>query len=334
MTQFSSLPHRIGRYRLIAPLTSRGFFRLYLAEVDPPEGMAGSDLPERMTGDSIHGGIEKVTVKVIHDAPQDEAEELAVRLRWLSGIRQVALVDSPHVVVLREVIDDETGIFLVAEHTAAEDAASFQRGFLLQEQRLPDAVAGRILLDALAGLEAIHRDCAGEEGPGQIHGHLHRSQLLVGVDGLTRIDDFSSAALDDWSRSGCQGPLAVPQFRGEAPEQLGGPPVSPQTDVWAAGVVAWELLGKRLDFALPHGALFDALFARARMPDLRTVRPDIPPAIAAVIARALEPAQEDRWPSAQALREALETAWCEIGPVADHAQVGQLVRARRSPPAR
>ena len=307
VTEYPSLPQQVGPYRLIALLGSRGFFHQYLASVELPGG-----------------GQQRATVKVIGD--EEDAQSAAVRLRWLSGIRSVALVQSPHVVALREIFDCPAGLHLIAEYTEAGDAASFQRDFLLQNQRIPEAVAGRILLDALAGLEAIHEACASEESPRHVHGHLHRNQLLVGVDGRTQIDDFSTAWLDDWYFSGCQGPMAIPLFKGEAPEQLCGQPVDAQTDLWSAGAMAWELLGKRLDFALPHGALFDRLFAQAPMPDLRSVRPDLPSGLAAVIARALEPQREDRWPSVQAFREALTAAWQEIGPVAERAEVGQLVR--------
>src|SRR5262249_9663581 len=148
-----------------------------------------------------------------------------------------------------------------------------------------------------------------------VHRDFSPQNILIGKDGLTRLTDFGiakSASREVFTRTGIvKGKLGY-----MAPEQARGRAVDRRCDVWAAGVVAWELVtGERL---LPPGDEMERLMrlvnedpARAR-----SVRSDVPPAICDAIAAALTRDIEKRTATADELRRAL-VAGSEVADAAE-----------------
>jgi serine/threonine-protein kinase len=98
-----------------------------------------------------------------------------------------------------------------------------------------------------------------------------------------------------------------------APEQLRGEKVDRRTDVFALGIVLWELFARthlfkrETDFLTFQGITTDPI------PDVTEARPDVPPAIAAVIAKALSRSMDDRYPTARVMGEALAQSVATLG---------------------
>jgi hypothetical protein len=107
--------------------------------------------------------------------------------------------------------------------------------------------------------------------------------------------------------------------------------VDRRCDVWAAGVIAWELLaGRRLYGKRSETETLLAVVQQVP-PKLREVKPDIPAQLEAVVARALTPDPEARIADAGALGEQLEEAWKAYTGVATTREVSELVRAAVAP---
>jgi serine/threonine-protein kinase len=170
-------------------------------------------------------------------------------------------------------------------------------------------VALRIVLDALSGLHAAHELTEVNGTPLHlVHRDVSPPNLLVGVDGVTRVSDFGIAR--------AKARLGMSTKRGElkgkvgymAPEQLQSAPVDRRIDIYAVGVVLWELLTNHKAFRGESEAatMVRALEGLSQMPSERN--PLVPHDIDEVCARALAREPAHRIPTAAALADELERA--------------------------
>ena len=92
-----------------------------------------------------------------------------------------------------------------------------------------------------------------------------------------------------------------------SPEQAAGAPdVDGRTDVFSLGVVLFESLAGRPPFSSPSAAAVLDMQQHQPAPDLLRLRPDVPPPLAAAIARGLAKARDERWQNAREMREAIQ----------------------------
>jgi serine/threonine-protein kinase len=299
-------PERVGRYELLLPIGTGGMATVYLARI-------------RGAG----GFTREVALKLIHAHLRDlidpshgplEEAKLASRIRH------------PNAVPVLDVGDDAFGMFLVMDYVEGDSLAGLYSAVAAKDERLPTHIGLRIVCDALAGLHAAHelRDDAGNS-LGIVHRDFSPQNILVGIDGTTRLTDFGIAKAT--SRTHVTEPgLIKGKIRYMAPEQARAGRIDRRADVWAAGVVAWEVLaGRRL---LPPGDDLEALLkvVTEDAPRLHTVRPDISPRLDDVVARALVRDIEARCPTADELRRDLIDAFRSEGGLADATEVASFVR--------
>jgi HAMP domain-containing protein len=153
-------------------------------------------------------------------------------------------------------------------------------------------------------LEVAHEE-------GIVHRDIKPQNLLVDPSGFLKVMDFGIARLAEAHAEPGKGltsagmVVGTPQYM--APEQLLGEPVSPRTDLWATGAVLFECLTSRPVHQAPSLMALMARHMDGEPPDPATLNPEVSPAFGRVILRALARRPEDRWPSARALLEALES---------------------------
>lgn len=300
------LPPRVGRYEPLVPLGSGGMATVYLARAKGA------------------GGFEReVALKLTHPHLRDEPG-LAADL--LEEGKVAARIRHPNVVPVLDVGEDPYGIFLVMEYVEGEVLSAILRG-----GAPPRPIALRILVDALAGLHAAH-ETKGERGEPMhlVHRDFSPQNILVGTDGVTRLTDFGIAKVS--TRPGVtKTGLVKGKIAYMAPEHARGLPMDRRADVWAAGVVAWELLsGKRLYSTADEMATLLRIVQEVP-PRVRTVAPDLPEDIDDVIAAALTPDVASRLPSADAFRRGLDEAWRRHDRIAEQEEVAVWVRDRVAP---
>ena len=280
----ASVPDRVGRYDILMPIASGGMATVYLA---------------RAVGSS--GFVTEVALKLTHEHLRTSAEfanDLVEEAKLAARIRH------RNVVSIIDVGDDPTGLYLVMEYIEGDTLAGLSRGSV----RVPVPMGIRILVDALAGLHASHevRDDAGDP-VGLVHRDFTPQNILVGTDGVARLADFGiakAATRHGHTRTGIvKGKIAY-----MAPEQAHGTPLDRRCDVWAAGVVAWELFAQRRLHGHDDDLATLLRVATERPPLLRTVVPDLPEPIEAAVARALTMEVEGRCPTAQAFAKELTAA--------------------------
>lgn len=233
--------------------------------------------------------------------------------RLVSRIRHI------NVVPTLDVIQSSGEVFVVMEYVCGAPLARLLRDAAKRGSLIPVPTLVTILTGALRGLHAAHRATDLEGAPlGIVHRDVSPQNILVGVGGLARIIDFGVAHAftnQDKTRDG--------EFKGKlsyaAPEQISGEAVTPRTDVFAAGIVLWEMLtGERLfkgdsDFDTYRNVLLQEIVDPRRLYEgdakMRAARSQAEiDALGAIAMKALQRDPASRFASAQEMSLALAGA--------------------------
>jgi serine/threonine-protein kinase len=213
---------------------------------------------------------------------------LAARLR--EETRTARQVSHPNVCRVHDVAEWGGRPFVSMEYIDGEDLASLLRRI----GRLPPDKAVEIVRQVCAGLAAAH-------DRGVLHRDLKPANVMLDARGRVRITDFGLASFADDDR---RGEIAgTPAYM--APEQIAGGRLTPQTDLYAAGLLLFELLAG----APAYGSV--SLAERRQQPSTAkpslspSVRATVDPRIVQVIERCLEPEAARRPESALRLAAAL-----------------------------
>ncbi len=281
---------RLDRYEVLAELASGGMATVYLG---------------RLPG---AGGFERlVAIKRLH--PHLERDQSFVDM-FLDEARIAARIRHPNVVSTLEIGTAERGYFLVMDYVEGPTLARLLSRAAHGTDKMPVRVALRILHDTVSGLHAAHE--LKDDGGNPLH-LVHRDvspqNVLIGLDGTSRITDFGVArALNRISHT------RTGQLKGKlgymAPEQARGDDLDRRADLFAAGVLLWETLaGKRL-FRGKSDTDAETLsrVLTSEIPRIKLVNPEVPDALDAFVARALERKIEQRFANGADMIDALEAA--------------------------
>lgn len=295
-----------GRYQVLTQLAAGGMASVHIART---RGLAGF---ERL-----------VALKLLHPHLAYEEEFITM---FLDEARLAALIRHPNVVPTLDISDSGgDGYFIVMEyiegdHLGALLAAASKRG-----EGLPLPVVSRITLDALGGLSAAHelRDEIGE-ALNLVHRDISPHNVLVGVDGVSRLTDFGVAKAEkrlSTTRAG--------QLKGKlsymAPEQASTGETDQRSDLFSTGILVWEALTtRRLFKAETNGAILNRVL-HGEIPPPSSYGEDLRP-FDAVLAKALDRDPDSRFQTALEFAEALEEAARQSGGIAPQREVGAHVR--------
>ncbi|MET0404565.1 MAG: serine/threonine-protein kinase [Cystobacter sp.] len=173
---------------------------------------------------------------------------------------------------------------------------------VLQERRPTLAACLRWLTHATVALEHAH-------ARGVLHRDVKPANLFVTRPGVLKLMDFGLAKSAHVPGTTAQGAtLGTPEYM--APEQvMGSPPVSPASDLYSLGVVAYELFTGQLPFRHTDPVPLMFLHVQQAPAPPRLVCPQLPEAFEQVVLKLMEKRPEERYQSASALRAALAKLW-------------------------
>jgi serine/threonine-protein kinase len=271
---------------------------------------------------TVHLGVARgpelapVAIKVLHDRQAREAGAVA---RLLDEVRLSRHVVHPNVVRVLDFVSDGEETLAVMEYVHGEPLSRLLADVKEGGRRTPVPIAVAIARDVLRGLYAAH---IAKDNTGRALELVHRDvtpeNILVGADGVARLMDFGVAKaqgrLHATKDGGVKGKLAY-----LAPEQVGGD-VTARTDLYAAGLVLWEMLvGERvIDGESEPELLVKALDPVIVAPSTRV--PEVPAALDAVVLRALCKEPEGRFATGTEQAEALERAVPRVAPASEVAE--------------
>jgi eukaryotic-like serine/threonine-protein kinase len=214
--------------------------------------------------------------------------------RFRQEAQNAASLSHPNVVTVYDYGEDPSGPYIVMEFVDGEDLATILR----RNGSLPPTQAARIAAAVARALEAAH-------ARGIIHRDVKPGNVLIGRDGRVKVVDFGIARAIAEAQMTLPGTTlgSVHYF---SPEQARGEPTSAPSDIYALGIVLFEMLtGSR-----PWEGDSAASVALARLsgpvPDPVLLRPSLPSDLAAITRKALALDPGDRFASAGAMADALE----------------------------
>lgn len=245
----------------------------------------------------------RVAIKTIKvDALSQEASA-EYEARFRTEARSAARLQHPHIVSVYDSGRHGDMAYLVMELVQGDDLKQLlDRGVTFSL-----AQATHLMCDLLSALDYAHRQHI-------VHRDVKPANLLVEADGRVKLTDFGVARIQDSGDATRTRGSMVGTLKYMAPEQVQGLAVDARADIFAAGVVLYQLLtGQRPFDGASDFAIIQQIVAAAPPPP-STVNTQLPPAIDAVLAQALAPSREQRFVSAQAFAVALEAA---VATVAD-----------------
>jgi serine/threonine protein kinase len=233
----------------------------------------------------------RVAVKFLQAS---RADGLA-RQRFEREARAAASLMHPNAVAVYDVGEDGSNVFIVMELVEGPTLAERIR----REGPLPVGDAVSITDQLLAVLDAAHDQ-------GIVHRDVKPGNVLLTPDGTAKLVDFGIAkafgdASPDLTATGEV--LGTPRYL--SPEQAAGHGATPQSDLYAVGVILYEMLAGEPPFTGPSATAVALAHQRERVPPLSKRRPDLSPALIAVVDRALAKDPSRRFASAAQMRAAL-----------------------------
>src|SRR5262249_33826243 len=232
--------------------------------------------------------------------PPELAFQQDIRERFTREAQTAAKLSHPHIVPIHTVGEGEGLVYFVMGYVDGESVAARLR----RRGKLPVEEACRIMKEAADALSAahalsiIHRDIK----PDNILLEGTRGRVMVTDFGIAKALSASSAA----TLTGAGVAIGTPAFM--SPEQAAGErEIDGRSDLYRLGIVTYQMLSGELPFSAPTvaGILMKQITEVA--PDVAVKRPDVPQDLAMAVTRCLEKDPENRWPSADALRRALES---------------------------
>src|SRR5438105_8638214 len=274
-------PRRLASYTLLEPIGHGGMAVVYRARQDSLD--------------------RTVAVKILSENLAASSEFME---RFRREARTAANLRHPNVITVFDFGQDERGVpYLVLEFIEGPTLADLMdRG--LDDSRIPD------LIDQIAaGLDYAHARRV-------IHRDIKPGNVLMTEDGRAVLADFGLA----WLLEGAHltltgGVIGTPEYM--SPEQAAGNPIDHRSDVYALGVVLYEMLVGDRPFVAetPIGVLLMHLQDQA--PSVLDARPDLPVAVGAVLDKALVKDPDERYSSAGELARAFRVAFAEQPDAAD-----------------
>ncbi len=285
-------PVPFGRFTLVAPIAQGGMGEIYLAK------------------STFAGGLEKLCVikKVIPALAHDE-EFIG---RFLDEARLLVKLQHGSIAQVYDTGKEGDEYWIALEFVDGKDVRRLEQRARELKVRVPfDCIAylGTKVLEALA---YAHRkkDEAGHE-MNLVHRDISPQNVLISYEGEVKVIDFGLAK-SKLSSGRTQPSMVMGKFFYMAPEQARNQPIDRRTDLYAVGVLLWELVaGKNPHEDVPPFEIMERV-ARPQVPPIESIVTDCPPSLAAVIGKAMQVDPAQRFSSAEEMRGRLSAALYEI----------------------
>ncbi len=296
---------QFGRYELLKKLAAGGMGQVFLAR---KKGV----------------GFEKLVVlkRILPHLVEDEE----FFTMFLDEARLTARLNHPNIAQIFDVEAEAGQHLVVMEYVAGEDARRIEKRARAAGVKLPHGVILRIIADAAAGLDYAHkaRDDQGE--PLHIvHRDISPQNLLVGFDGGVKLIDFGVAKAAGRAQHTATGVLKG-KFPYMSPEQSNGEDIDARSDIFALGIVLWELLTDKRLFKGENDVISQRLVKACQVPLPSQVDARIPKKLDALVMKALQKKRDDRFADAAAMRNAIEEFVLESTTPASSAYLAQFMQ--------
>lgn len=238
-----------------------------------------------------------VAVKIIH--PHLSANEDFVR-RFEAEAAAVAQLRHPNLIQVFDFSHDQDTYYIVFEFVPGETLQARLRRLNKADRRMSVDEAVAIAAKTADGLHYAHNK-------GLVHRDIKPSNIMLNVYGEPIVMDFGIAKMLGGTQHTATGAvLGTAKYM--SPEQIKGERIDPRTDVYSLGVTLFEMLSGRPPFDADSAMTIMMMHMTDPVPDVREIRNDVPPALVAVVNRALAKDANARYASAAEFAAALRGA--------------------------
>lgn len=252
----------------------------------------------------------------------------AFQAMFLDEARIACRVDHVNVARLLDVGEARGHAYIVMEYVAGESLSRLRRTLARDGERVPLEVALRVTSSVCAALHAAHELVDGEgRSLHVVHRDVSPQNVLLTDSGTVKLIDFGVAKARDRFAAETSAGFVKGKARYMAPEQSEGGAIDRRADVWGAGAVLYELIAGRTPIEGPN----DAAIFRTLLVGTDPVDPlpdDVPEPVRTLVHRALQRTPAERFPTAQAMRDAVEDAMDRVGLRADNVTIERLCATR------
>ncbi|MGH2692391.1 MAG: Stk1 family PASTA domain-containing Ser/Thr kinase [Actinomycetota bacterium] len=289
-----------GRYQILARIAAGGMGEVFRAH-DP--------VLDR-----------EVALKMLHVSLADDPSFID---RFRREARSAATLSHPNIVGVHDWGTTQGTYFMVMEFVRGVNL----RAILMKHGALDAANAVSIVSDVLAALEHAHAQ-------GIVHRDIKPENIMVRAsDGAVKVADFGLARAFADSRVSQAPGTVTGTVQYLAPEQIEGMPADPRTDLYATGIVLYELLTGDVPFSGETSMAIAWRHLRERVPPPSRANPGVPVSLDRVVLNATERDREKRTDDAAVMRTDLQRADAELPPAAPLAELAAAVTPADEVPA-
>ncbi|MHA7632542.1 protein kinase domain-containing protein [Corallococcus sp. M7] len=297
---------QLGKYQLVRKLASGGMAEVFLAKAAGPRG------------------FEKTLVlkRILPHLAEDEA---FVEM-FLGEAQLAARLDHPNVVQIFDFGEVDGSYFLAMEYIDGPTLRRLVKRSMELKQPLPLGVCAKMVAAAAEGLAFAHELSDPETGAplGLVHRDISPENVLVSRQGAVKVVDFGIAKVAGQSHRTATG-VVKGKVAYMPPEQLQARPMDGRVDVYALGIVLYELLtGKRPFEATTDVSMMQAILFEPFVPAVQR-RPDLPESMQRILEKALAKDREQRYPDCRAFQADLERFVLSLGEPVGAYQIARLV---------
>ena len=277
----------LGRYRVVDEIGIGGMASVHLARMDGP------------------GGFQKwVAIKRIH--PHLVEDQSFIHM-FLDEARIAARISHSNVATVFDLGEHEDTYWIAMEYLHGEPLREVMRRTEELAAPMPPEIACRVIADAAEGLHSAH-ELLGKNGEklGLVHRDVTPHNLFVTYDGTTKVVDFGIAKFSSRMSSTRAGTLKG-KLAYMSPEQVHGETLDRRTDIFALGVVLWELTtGQRL-FRMESDLDTLAKVQECNVPRPSSIVRGYPIDLEKIVMKALSKNRGERFKTARELSRALQS---------------------------
>ena len=297
----SAFPKALGKYVPLARLGSGGMAEVFLSVARGPMGFNKLAVLKRLRTSDNETHVEM----------------------FLDEARLAARLNHPNIVHTYEVGESD-GYFIAMEYLEGQSLQALLKRLSAPQEGLSEPLVAYIAAQVLKGLHHAHDACDFDGTPlGIVHRDVSPQNLYLTYGGEVKVLDFGIAKARMNSTHTETGVLKG-KVRYMAPEQLGSGPVDRRADVFAFGVVLWELLARRPLFQGDAASVMSRVL-HENVPSVRSARPEASSALDLIAMKALERHPSDRYATADEMRVALEDFLRETGHLEVERELARLM---------
>jgi serine/threonine-protein kinase len=297
---------QLGKYQPVHKLATGGMAEVFLAKAAGP------------------GGFEKTLV--LKRILPHLAEEPSFVEMFLSEARLAALLNHPNIVQIFDFGEAEGSYFLAMEYIDGPNLRVLLKRAVTAGMLLQPTVCARIIALACEGLAFAHTFCdpTTKQPLGLVHRDISPDNILLSRQGAVKVVDFGIAKAAGQSHKTQTG-MVRGKLTYMPPEQLRLQTLDRRVDVYALGVVLYELLTGRKPFdATTEASIVQSILFEPLIPAVQR-RPDLPEALQRILDHALAKDRDKRYPDCRAFQMDLERFILSTGEPVGAWQLAQLV---------